>query len=116
MRITKFYFMLLTIVATTAFVGCSDDDDSDTMAQVSVNGTVLFDDGDDFNGDVDGDFTGNGGSATKTFLQSTIYAAAHRLPYREAFCSEASSWVSDPSLCFSISARGRDSPGCAHRA
>jgi hypothetical protein len=35
---------------------------------VSVNGTVLFDDGDDFNGDVDGDFTGNGGSATKTFL------------------------------------------------
>ena len=68
MRITKFYFMLLTIVATTVFVGCSDDDDSDTMAQVSVDGTVLFDDGDDFNGDVDGDFTGNGGSATKTFL------------------------------------------------
>ena len=60
--------MLLTIVATTVFVGCSDDDDSDTMAQVSVNGTVLFDDGDDFNGDVDGDFTGNGGSATRTFL------------------------------------------------
>lgn len=68
MRITKFYFMLLTIVASTVFVGCSDDDDSDTMAQVSVNGTVLFDDGDDFNGDVDGDFTGNGGSATRTFL------------------------------------------------
>ncbi|WP_412559877.1 hypothetical protein [Winogradskyella sp. MIT101101] len=68
MKITKFYFMLLTIVATTVFVGCSDDDDSDTMAQVSVNGTVLFDDGDDFNGDVDGDFTGNGGSATRTFL------------------------------------------------
>tara|TARA_R100000935_G_scaffold45_2_gene173 strand:- start:2898 stop:3323 length:426 start_codon:yes stop_codon:yes gene_type:complete len=60
--------MLLTIVATTVFVGCSDDDDSDTMAQVSVDGTVLFDDGDDFNGDVDGDFTGNGGSATRTFL------------------------------------------------
>lgn len=60
--------MLLTIVASTVFVGCSDDDDSDTMAQVSVNGTVLFDDGDDFNGDVDGDFTGNGGSATRTFL------------------------------------------------
>ena len=60
--------MLLTIVATTVFVGRSDDDDSDTMAQVSVDGTVLFDDGDDFNGDVDGDFTGNGGSATRTFL------------------------------------------------
>ena len=38
------------------------------MVQVRVNGTVLFDDGDDFNGDVDGDFTGNGGSATRTFV------------------------------------------------
>tara|TARA_R110001606_G_scaffold260183_1_gene407920 strand:+ start:4937 stop:5287 length:351 start_codon:yes stop_codon:yes gene_type:complete len=35
---------------------------------VRVNGTVLFDDGDDFNGDVDGDFEGNGGSATRTFV------------------------------------------------
>lgn len=68
MKITKFYFMTFIVVATTAFVGCSSDDDNDTTAQVSVNGTVLFDDGDDFNGDVDGDFTGNGGSDTRTFL------------------------------------------------
>ncbi len=59
--------MIFTVATATAFVGCSNDDD-DTMAQVSVNGTVLFDDGDDFNGDVDGDFTGNGGSATRTFV------------------------------------------------
>ena len=55
------------MVALTAFVGCSDDD-NDTTVQVSVNGTVLFDNGDDFNGDVDGDFTGTGGSVTRTFL------------------------------------------------
>lgn len=66
MKRTKFFFMIFTLVATTAFVGCSNDDD-DTMVQVRVNG-VIFDNGDDFNGDVDGDFTGNGGSATRTFI------------------------------------------------
>lgn len=66
MKLTRFFFMAFTVAASTAFVGCSDDDD-DTMAQVRVNG-VVFDDGDDFNGDVDGDFTGNGGSATRTFV------------------------------------------------
>ncbi len=67
MKLTKLFFTILTVAATTVFVGCSNDDD-ETMAQVSVNGTVLFDDGDDFNGDVDGDFTGNGGSVTRTFV------------------------------------------------
>lgn len=66
MKLTKFFFMIFAVVATTAFVGCSNDDD-DTMVQVRVNG-VIFDNGDDFNGDVDGDFTGNGGSATRTFI------------------------------------------------
>ncbi|PWL38400.1 hypothetical protein DKG77_09020 [Flagellimonas aquimarina] len=66
MKLTKFFFMIFTVVASTAFVGCSNDDD-DTMVQVRVNG-VVFDNGDDFNGDVDGDFTGNGGSATRTFV------------------------------------------------
>ena len=66
MKVTKFFFMIFAVVATTAFVGCSNDDD-DTMVQVRVNG-VIFDNGDDFNGDVDGDFTGNGGSATRTFI------------------------------------------------
>ena len=67
MKLTKLFFTVLTVVASTAFVGCSNDDE-ETMAQVSVNGTVLFDNGDDFNGDVDGDFTGNGGSVTRTFV------------------------------------------------
>lgn len=67
MKIVKQLFTVLVLVAATALTSCSNDDD-DTMAQVSVNGTVLFDNGDDFNGDVDGDFTGNGGSATRTFV------------------------------------------------
>ena len=66
MKLTKLFFTILTVAAATTFVGCSNDDD-DTMAQISVNG-VVFDDGDDFNGDVDGDFTGNSGSATRTFF------------------------------------------------
>ncbi|WP_232520909.1 hypothetical protein [Flagellimonas nanhaiensis] len=57
--------MILTMVAATTFVSCSDDDD--TTVRVRVNG-VAFDNGDDFNGDVDGDFTGTGGSATRTFM------------------------------------------------
>ena len=69
MKITKLAFTFFSVIALMAFVGCSDDDDGDdTMVEISVNGTVLFDDGDDFNGDVDGDFTGNGGSATRTFV------------------------------------------------
>ena len=56
----------MTIIASTVFVACSDDND-DAEVQVRVNG-VVFDNGDDFNGDVDGDFTGNGGSATRTFV------------------------------------------------
>ncbi|MBT8307718.1 MAG: hypothetical protein KJN85_12330 [Maribacter sp.] len=67
MKLTNLFFTILIVAVTTTFVGCSNDDD-DTMAQVRVNGTVLFDDGDDFNGDVDGDFTGNGGSAARTFI------------------------------------------------
>ncbi|MEO0508221.1 MAG: hypothetical protein AAF090_18855 [Bacteroidota bacterium] len=66
MKLTKFFFMVFTVVTSTAFVGCSNDDD-DTTAQVRVNG-VVFDNGDDFNGDVDGDFTGNGGSTARTFV------------------------------------------------
>ncbi len=44
---------------------CSDDDES--FARVSVNGTVLFEDVSDFNGDIDASFTGNGGSVTRSF-------------------------------------------------
>ena len=60
------FIVLLSMV----FIGgCSSDDDNPELeARVTVNGVVLWDDGDDFNGDVDGDFTGNGGSATRTFM------------------------------------------------
>ncbi|SDS35718.1 hypothetical protein [Gramella sp. MAR_2010_147] len=68
----KFFKPALIILFATflAFnVSCSSEDDSSTQSvELTVNGTVLFDDGDDFIGDVDGDFTGNGGSAEKTFL------------------------------------------------
>lgn len=57
-----------------AVISCSNDDD-DTFARVSVNGTELtatpsdfvVGDRSDFNGDVDASFTGNGGSATRMF-------------------------------------------------
>ncbi len=62
----KFFMALFVAALTLGAVSCSKDDD--TTAQVRVNGSVLFDDGDDFNGDVDGDFTGTGGSATRTFV------------------------------------------------
>jgi hypothetical protein len=55
----------LIMMLFTAFVSCSDDD-ANPVAEVRVN-NVVFDNGDDFNGDVDGNFTGDGGSTTRTF-------------------------------------------------
>ena len=57
-------FLTVGLVVT----GCSSDDDENNDVTVAVNGTVIFDEGDDFFGDVDGDFTGNGGSGTRTFM------------------------------------------------
>lgn len=68
MRLKNLVALAFVTVVTSSFVACSSDDDNDVAMEVSVNGTVLFDDGDDFNGDVDGDFTGNGGSASRTFV------------------------------------------------
>jgi hypothetical protein len=48
-------------------VSCNNDDSDDSTATVTVNGKVLFDNGDDFNGDVDASFTGNRGSTTRIF-------------------------------------------------
>tara|TARA_R110002050_G_scaffold187534_1_gene321910 strand:- start:2268 stop:2714 length:447 start_codon:yes stop_codon:yes gene_type:complete len=67
MKLTKLFFSLFTVMLTTILVGCSNDDD-EAMAQVSVNGTVLFDNDDDYNGDISGDFTGDGGSVSRTFV------------------------------------------------
>lgn len=61
--------LILLIAFSALSFSCSDDDSSepDNTITLRVNGTVVFDDGDDFNGDVDGDFTGNGGSGSRTF-------------------------------------------------
>lgn len=67
MKLTKLFFSLFTFMLATILVGCSNDDD-EAMAQVSVNGTVLFDNDDDYNGDISGDFTGDGGSVSRTFV------------------------------------------------
>ena len=47
------------------FTACSNDDD--TFVRVTVNGVVIVEDVSDFNGDIDGSFTGNQGSATLPF-------------------------------------------------
>ncbi len=68
------FMMTLVILGLTSF-SCSSDDPAQTV-QVSVNGTVLFDDGDDFDGDVDGDFTGDGGSDSRTFMWQNSLSTA----------------------------------------
>lgn len=57
--------MALVMLCLTA-IGCSKDDP--LVVTVTVNGSVLFDDGDDFNGDIDASFVGDGGSVTRTFM------------------------------------------------
>lgn len=65
MKLTAKCLMLLFVFTAMGLLSCDKADD--TMVQVRLNG-VTFDDGDDFNGDVDGDFTGNGGSDSRTFV------------------------------------------------
>ncbi|MAN88217.1 MAG: hypothetical protein CL555_15795 [Algoriphagus sp.] len=62
------YLKIVTLLLAISLVGCTSEEDSSMDIRISINGQVLFEDGDDFNGDVDGDFTGNGGSGSKTFL------------------------------------------------
>ncbi|MBN3519772.1 hypothetical protein JYB62_07130 [Algoriphagus lutimaris] len=57
-----------SIVIAITF-GCNSEDNDPTQSiQLTINGTVIFEDGDDFFGDIDGDFIGNGGSGKRTFL------------------------------------------------
>ena len=70
------FYSLLFICSLFAIVSCGDDDEPSFTSTVSVNGSVLFDDGDDFNGDVDGDFTSDGGTATRTFLWDNALSTA----------------------------------------
>ena len=59
---------LLALATAMFLTSCSKDDDNNM--RVRVNGSVIFDPGDDFFGDVDGDFVGNGGSVTRVFSWS----------------------------------------------
>ncbi len=70
--------LLIVVFAITCLtlVSCSNDDDSPQVVEITVNSTVLFDNGDDFTGDVDGDFTGDGGSVTRTFLWQNAVSTA----------------------------------------
>ncbi len=54
---------LITVISV---VSCNKDDDA--FATVTVNGTLLVGDRSDFNGDIDASFTGNGGSASRSFI------------------------------------------------
>jgi len=65
MRFLNTKLIVLLIITSFAFTACSDDDTA-PVALVKINNTS-FDNGDDFNGDIDGDFTGDGGSISKTF-------------------------------------------------
>lgn len=67
-KVLKNLLLVLFLTVGLVVTGCSSDDDENNDVTVAVNGTVIFDEGDDFFGDVDGDFTGNGGSGTRTFM------------------------------------------------
>ena len=66
--------LLVLLIAGALALSCSKDDDNNM--RVRVNGQVEFDPGDDFFGDVDGDFIGDGGSMTRTFTWSNSLSRA----------------------------------------
>ena len=61
----NFLKLSLVVMSFIAFVGCSKDDPAPT-ATIRVNNAVVAND-DDFVGDINGDFTGDRGSVTRTF-------------------------------------------------
>lgn len=75
MRIMNTNLIALCFVALTTMVSCSDDDPI-AMAEVKVSGVVLVANGDDFNGDVDGDFTGDGGTTSREFTWQNALSTA----------------------------------------
>ena len=67
--ILKPTFLILFSTLLVINIGCSsNDDDSTQFAELTVNGTPLYDNGVDFFGDVDGEFSGNDGNVERTFL------------------------------------------------
>ncbi|MGW1453739.1 hypothetical protein ACWBC2_01990 [Salegentibacter agarivorans] len=69
MKNLKPKLILLTVFSTLIFmVGCDNDDDNDEFANVTINEGP--------NGDIGGDFTGNGGSTSQTFEYQNGLATA----------------------------------------
>ena len=66
MKKVKFLKIAMVFMTVILVVSCNKDDDS--FANVTVNGTLLVGDRSDFNGDIDASFTGNGGSASRSFI------------------------------------------------
>ncbi|WP_179344849.1 hypothetical protein [Winogradskyella ursingii] len=75
LKFKNLFIVVLTTVCITT-VGCSDDDDPQPQVEVTVNGSVLFDNEDDFNGDIDGSFTSKGGSDTRIFTWQNSLSTA----------------------------------------
>lgn len=63
----KNFLLVAKVIICLIAMGCSKDNPV-LVAEVMANGSLLVDNGDDFIGDVDADFTGNGGSIVRTFL------------------------------------------------
>jgi hypothetical protein len=66
-KMFKNLFMTAMAIVCLTVVSCSNDDGPTPIAEITVNGTVLIGNADDFFGDISGDFTGNGGSSKRTF-------------------------------------------------
>lgn len=66
--------LFLLAPAFILFLSCNNDDD--TYARITVNGTLLIEDRSDFNGDIDASFTGNGGTATRSFIWNNNLSTA----------------------------------------
>ena len=70
----KILKLSLIVMSFIAVVNCSSDD-VDVIAEVRIN-NIIFDNGDDFDGDVNGSFTGTGGSVTRSFIWQNSLSTA----------------------------------------
>jgi hypothetical protein len=65
--VKNLFIAVFAIIGITV-VSCSNNDNPLKTAEITVNGTLIIGNGDDFFGDINGDFTGNGGSSQRTFM------------------------------------------------
>ena len=75
MKFKSLKLIAVLFIAAIATVSCSDDDVM-PVAKIAINGTALVSNGDDFTGDIGGDFDGDGGSVTRTFTWSNALSTA----------------------------------------